>query len=156
MMDVDFSSFRTILEYSFMKVNINYDEVPLQVMMEESSNFKKTIQYLNKEKKSVQMLTNIVSFDNLYVMQSILAFNKRTDIVGFEKIDLSGFNMEDEKSLLTQAFKNDNIQMIACLLMLGLKAKNVWGAEWEFFEKRKVFIKEYGLNWANIHFGEAY
>jgi hypothetical protein len=39
MENVDFSAFRTILEYSMLKATINYKNVPLKIMMKESAHF---------------------------------------------------------------------------------------------------------------------
>jgi hypothetical protein len=44
---VDFSAFRTVLEYSTLKATIDYKNVPLQVMMIESNHFKNEIKKLN-------------------------------------------------------------------------------------------------------------
>ena len=46
---VDFSAFRTVLEYSLLKARIDYSNVPLQIMMLESNHFKNEIAKLNSQ-----------------------------------------------------------------------------------------------------------
>jgi hypothetical protein len=47
---VDFSAFRTVLEYSMLKASIDYSNVPLQIMMLESNHFKNEIKKLNNQR----------------------------------------------------------------------------------------------------------
>ena len=44
---VDFSAFRTVLEYSTLKARIDYSAVPLRIMMHESNHFRNEIKKLN-------------------------------------------------------------------------------------------------------------
>ena len=77
---VDFSAFRTVLEYSTLKASIDYKDVPLKIMMKESAHFnnevsKVTTEYeeddkgVKQPKKNElgagQMIKNIVSFNHL-------------------------------------------------------------------------------------------
>ena len=97
------------------------------------------------------MLTNIVSFDHLLIMEEIIKMKEDPEI----PIDFDLTDNTDEVVLLNLAYKNKNYNMLACLVKLGLQPVRLWGQSYEFLAIRNHFVNtpKYGLEFANQYFG---
>ena len=137
MAEVDFSIFLTLLEFASMKVNIVYNDVPLKEMMLRSEFYLSNIERMTKTKKAVNMLVNIVAFDQFLVMK---------EIVSQGNVSLEGMNPDDNNHLLSLALRNESFHMIAYLLIFGLDPYPVWSsAKINELRQEYIYDDEYGL-----------